>query len=492
MFIFFLSPLKAEISDSGEYLKKNVNVRRLSNGITVILLDRGYAPTLAFNMSFRVGSCDESYRTSGTAHMLEHMLFKGTDKLGTKNYKEEVKILNKIEAVGETIDRLKLTSPGNLKISQLEKELKNLQKKLRDYVVSSPYDRIYTENGAVGFNASTSRDKTGYYIQLPSDKLELWAKIESERLRNPVLREYYLERNNVIQERLMRYDSNGEGLLFEKFLAAAFIAHPYRHPTIGWKSNIPYLSIKDVGRFYRTHYIPSNTTITIVGKQNVEETFRVIESYFGKIEASPQPPAITIAEPLQKGERRVELSFESNPMIMIGWHKPTAPSKDDYVCDVISQVLAGGKSSRLYKTLVLEKKLVTDISAWNGSPGARYDNLFMVYAKPAKSADMKNIEKEIYTEINHLKDDISDDEIEKAVNTVESDLIFGLASNNGLAHALSYYQTVFNDWKYMVSYLDNIRKVSKSDIKNVIAKYLVHNNRTVAVLKDSRKGEAVK
>ncbi len=238
--IFIAAGLSAKINDAGTYLKENVKTFKLSNGITLILLNRGYSPTLAFEIAFRVGSVNETYRTAGAAHMLEHMLFKGTDVIGTKDYKKEKVILKKIEAIGETLDKVRILNPDNVRISHLEKELKKLQKEQRKYVVNSPYDMIYTSNGGVGFNASTSKDMTGYYIELPSKKLKLWAKTESERLRKPVLREFYLERNNVIQERLMRYDSKGTGLLFESFIATAFQSHPYRHPIIGWRSNIPF------------------------------------------------------------------------------------------------------------------------------------------------------------------------------------------------------------------------------------------------------------
>jgi predicted Zn-dependent peptidase len=460
--------------------------KKLSNGITLLMLDRGYAPAMAFVISFRVGSVDESYRTIGAAHLLEHMLFKGTENIGTRDYRKERVILRRIEALGETIDRLRLASPGKARISELEKEMKGLQKELRKYVLSSPYDRIYTENGGVGFNAGTSKDKTGYFVELPSSRLELWARIESERLLKPVLREYYLERNNVVQERLMRYDSVGSGSLYERFLATAFIAHPYRHPIIGWRSNIPYLSIRDIRKFYYRYYIPSRMTITIIGKQDTDKTYEVINKYFSRIRSRPDPAEIAVKEPPQQGERRFSMRFEANPYIIIGWHKPTFPSEDDFTCDIVSEMLTKGKSSRLYRSLVLEKKIASSVESWNGGPGSRYNNLFMLFVTPRQGAAAEQVEAEIYREMDRFFTDVTEEELQKVINQIESDLVFGLSRNKGIAHMLSYYQTVFGDWRYVSRYLKNIRKVSIGDIKNMKRKYFKPENRTVGILVDSR------
>ena len=474
------------IGEAGDYLKKNVVTARLANGITVVLLNRGYAPVLAFEVAFRVGSVDESYHTAGAAHLLEHMLFKGTERLGTKDFARERPLLGRIEAVGETIDRLKLTDPGNLMLPGLEKELARLQEELARYVEPSPYDIVYTGQGGIGLNASTSRDRTGYYVQLPSTQLELWARTESERLIQPVFREYYLERSNVVQERLMRYDSIGTGLLFETFLAQAFLAHPYRHPIIGWRSNIPYLSLVEVRRFFREYYIPSRMTITIVGKQDVAETLRVVKRYFERIESRPDPAPVSIVEPPRLGERRVSIRFESSPYLIVGWHKPAFPARDSFTCEVIGELLTGGKSSRLYRSLVVERRIASSVSAWDSAPGSRYDNLFSIFAAPLAPHTPEDLEKALYEEIDRFFVEVSSDEIRRVVNKIESEMVFGLASNRGLASTLSYYQTVHGDWRHAVSYLDMIGMATVDDIRAVKDRYFTPLNRTVAILHDSR------
>ena len=474
----------AEI-DTSKYLKERVVEKRLKNGITLLMMDRGFSSTLAFHISFRVGSADESYNTAGAAHILEHMLFKGTSTLGTSDYEKERPIIDRIEAIGETIDRLRLESPNNSEIKKLEAELRELEKQQDEFIINSPYDMLYTSNGGVGFNASTSKDMTGYYIQLPSDKIELWAQIESDRLKNPVFREYYRERDNIFEERLMR-QSSGDGALYETFFATAFLAHSYRHPTIGWESNIKYMSINDIYRFYNTYYIPSRMTITVVGKQNPEETYNIIKKYFESIEPKPEPGELKVIEPEQRGEKRVDVYFKSKPSIMIGWKKPAAPSKDDYVFDIISSALGSGKSSRLYKSLVIDKKMASRVYAWSSAPGSRYDNLFIIYASPIDGVSIEDLEKEIYSEMDRFRKEIDQPEIDKAINLAESSYIFSLDSNSGIAWQLSYYQTVFKDWRYMINYLDNLKLISVNDIHTTYDKYIRDNNKTVAVLRDER------
>ncbi len=477
-----------EIDTTG-YFKSKVVEKRLKNGIVLLMMNRGFSPTLAFHISFRVGSVDESYNTIGAAHILEHMLFKGTDKLGTKDYAKEKPLLDRIDAVGETIDRLRLENPASGEIKKLEAELGKLQAEASKFAVSSPYDMLYTSNGGVMFNASTGRDMTGYYIQLPSDRIELWAKTEAARLKNPVFREYYSERDNVFEERLMRSETSGDAVLQETFFATAYSAHPYRHPTIGWDSNIKFMSINDIKKFYNTYYIPSRMTITIVGKQDPDETFRIISKYFDDIKSGPEPGEIKVIEPEQIGEKRVDVYYKSRPSIMIGWKKPTAPAKEDYAFDVIQTAIGNGKSSRLYKALVLEKKMASSVYAWNGAPGSRYDNMFMIYAAPVEGVDTGVLEKEIYSQMSRFRKEVDTAEIGRVKNIAESSFIFMLDNNEGIAGQLSYFQTVFKDWRYIANYIENLNKVSVGDVHSAYDTFINDNYKSVAVLHDNRSGK---
>jgi predicted Zn-dependent peptidase len=480
-------PSAGQIKDPGEYFKTNVVQKTMTNGINVIMLNRGYTPTLALLISFKVGSADESYKTIGVAHMLEHMLFKGTDVIGTTDYKKEKIIQEKIEEIGEKLNNINLKNPDIKETEKLKAELLKLQDEQRKYVVSSPYSRIYTENGGVGFNASTSRDMTTYYIELPASRLELWAKLESERLRNPVLREFYIEKGAVLEERLMSYESNGDGSLFEQFIADAFIAHPYRHPVIGWRSNIESFSINDVRAFYKNNYTASRMTITVVGKQNTDETFKLLTGYFGKLAKGEDMAGIHVKEPEQKGERRFEFYFDSNPSLIIGWHKPAFPSRTDYVFEIIENILSNGKMSRLYKSLVNERGLAASVDAWNGYPGARYDNLFIIAAVPKYPVTAEKLEEAVYQEIAKVNSDLTEDEIKKVLNQKESSFIFQMDNNMGIARMFSYYQTNFGNFKYGVDYLNVLKTITLKEIKETINKYLIKENRTVGILRDSSK-----
>jgi predicted Zn-dependent peptidase len=227
-------------------------------------------------------------------------------------------------------------------------------------------------------------------------------------------------------------------------------------------------------------------TITVIGKQNPEETYNIIKKYFEDIPSKPEPGEIKVIEPEQRGEKRVDVYFKSKPSIIIGWKKPAAPSKDDYVFDIIATALGNGKSSRLYKSLVLEKKMASRVYAWSGAPGSRYDNYFIIYAAPIDGVSIEDLEKEIYSEMDRFRKEINQSEIDKVINLSESSHIFSLDNNSGIAWQLSYYQTVFKDWRYLINYLDNLKKISVNDIQTTCDKYIKDNNKTVAVLRDER------
>ena len=238
-------------------------------------------------------------------------------------------------------------------------------------------------------------------------------------------------------------------------------------------------------------------TITIVGKQNTEETYKVVKKYFGQIKAKPDKTRIAIKERKKTGEKRVVVPFEASSSLILGWHKPTynknedkAKNREDFAFDVLSEVLSKGKTSRFYKSLVLKQKLATSVESWNGAPGARYDNLFTVFASPRKGITNKKLEESIYKEIFKLLKNLKQSEIDIAVNRMESDQLFSLADNRGIASTLSYYQTVFKDWTYAAQYISEMKTIKVDDVKKIIKKYLEKDNRVVAFLKDTRKGDS--
>lgn len=467
-------------------LEKKVIKTRLKNGLTVLMLARHISPTVSLYICHRVGAVDETDGETGAAHLLEHMMFKGTTTIGTKNHKAEKKILAAIEKIGNALDQEKLKGEkGNpQKIKKLAAELKKLQVKHKQYFIPNEIDRLYTENGGLDMNASTGQDVTTYHISLPSNKIELWARIESDRLMNPVFREFYTERDVVLEERRQRVETDPDGKLYEQFLNTAYLVHHYRRPVIGWTEDIMNLSPGSLKKIFKKYKTPESIVIAVVGDINPAQTLNLIERYFGRLatikdDNSGMPPV----EPEQKQERRIAVTFDANPKLFIGYHKPTAPAYDDYVFDVLETILTRGRTSRLYSLLVTEKRIAKSVSASNGTPGTRYPNLFIITAEPRFPHTNAELEKTILEELEKIKiQSVSAEELVKAKNHLRMGYIKSLDSNSEIASTLSYYEVLLGDYRYFANYLKNIELVSASDMQKAVMMYFNKNNRTIAVL----------
>ena len=471
---------------SGYDLEKSVRDFSFENGLKILMLERHLAPTVSLYIRHKAGAVDEISGRTGTAHLLEHMMFKGTKTIGTKNFKEEKRVLDEITGAGNAFDmeRLKGNTADKKKLKKLSQQLEILQKKGKKWILGNEIGRLYTENGGVNLNASTGQDLTTYHVSLPSNKIELWARIESDRMTNPVFREFYSERDVVMEERKQTTESIPARLLMEQFLASAFTAHPYRRPVLGWASDMRFLNINYTKEFFKSHYAPNNTIIAVVGDISPDVTIDIIKKYFGKIPRQKLPLSHITEEPKQKGERRVELAYDANPRIIIGYHKPTLPSLDDYVFDVIDSILSRGRTSRLFKTLVEKKGVAESVNTANGIPGARFPNLFTIFATPRYPHTCSEVEDAIYKELEKLKSEpVATRELEKIKNQLKADIIKGLNSNSGLASKLSYFEAVAGDFRYITRHIKVIEKVTPEDIMRTAKKYLTRDNRTVAVLK---------
>jgi len=473
-------------------LESRVRVHQLGNGMVFLLLPRHISPTISFSMRFMAGGSDEAIGTGGTAHLLEHMLFKGTHSLGTRNWPAESQLLEKIDEVGAKLDSLRngrelvnkdKDEDPDPEVSQLEAQLKALQDEATTYRIEDEISSIYSRAGEVGFNASTDQDLTTYTVSLPKNRLELWARIESDRMLEPVLRQYYSERDVVMEERRLRVDANPAGKLLEQFGAAAYQAHNYGQPVIGWASEIQQLSKARTEEFRKLHYAPNNSVTAIVGDFEIEVVVPILERYFGRIPPQPLPHPAKVAEPEQMGERRVVVEEDANPMIVMGFHKPTLPSREDYVFDVVTALLSEGRSSRLYKNLVRDKRMALSVDSFGGYPGTRYPNLFCILGLPRAPHTTAELEQAIQEELDRLKaEPVTERELTKVINNLEASFIRGLDSNSGLAGTLSYFQALAGDWRYVARHSKVIRTIKPEEVQAVAKKYLVRRNRTVAVL----------
>jgi len=465
-------------------LEERVIEHTLKNGLKILMMERHQSPTVAAYIRFNVGSVDEVTGNSGIAHMLEHMLFKGTRTLGTTDYKKEKFLIDLINRVAGFLadEKRKGLKTDPEKIQKLEKKIKELQAEHKKFVISDEFSQLYSKNGGVGFNAGTSADGTTYIIQLPSNKLELWAAIESDRMREPVLREFYQERAVVMEERRMRVENSAWGKLYEQFLASAFTAHPYGVPIIGWASDIQNLNRTETKKFLKTYYAPNNAVMGIVGDINPQEVIGLIEKYFGDILTQPSPPPVLGQEPEQSGERRVEVIHNAEPQLLIGYHKPTLPSHADFVFDVIDAILSSGRTSRLYKNVVLKKQIATHVSTF-GSPGSRYPNLFVFSGTPRHPHTVEELEKAIDEEIEKIKKEpVTKREFQKVINQLEASMIRGLKSNGGMASKLIYYEGVVGDWRYILNHIKELKNITPEDIMKTAQKYLIKSNKTVAFI----------
>lgn len=469
---------------SAQNLADRVVEHTYPNGLKLLMIERHTSPTVAPYILFKAGSVDESDDARGIAHMLEHMLFKGTKTIGTTDYEKEKVVLAKIDKIGDALDieRAKGTRADAAKITELEEALKTEQERAKEWVVSGEYTEIYTQHGSTGFNAGTSVDYTIYTVELPSNKLELWAMLESDRLKNAVLRQFYVEREAVKEERRMVVDTRPGGKLYEQFMAAAFTAHPYGMPIIGWSSDIAMLNRKKAEEFFRIHYAPNNSVMVIVGDINVEKTIKLIEKYFGGIPSQPLPDEVTVKEPAQEGERRIEVEFDAEPQMMIGFHKPTIPNFDDYVLDMISAILSNGRTSRFHKNIV-EEGIAVSVDSLNGYPGARYDNLFVVSATPRSPNTTADVEEVIYAQLEKLKTEpVEEKEFKRILKQVDARFIRELSSNSGMAYQLAFYEGIAGDWRYILEWRKKMYEITPDDIMRVAQTYFKKSNRTVATL----------
>ena len=468
--------------------EKHVMVKKLSNGLTAVVCQRpDSAPVFSFFTNMDVGSAQDPMGKTGLAHMFEHEAFKGTETIGTKNYAAEKVALQKVEDAYAAYlhERDKRVDRDEAKLKQLEKAWQDAIKDAQQYVVPNEFSEILDRNGVEDINAFTAEDNTGYFYSLPINRLELWAYMESSRYTHPVFREFYKERNVVTEERRMRTDSNPIGRLIEQFVAEAYAAHPYHRPGVGYISDLDSFSATDAQHFFDTYYIPSNMVVAVVGDIDPAQTMALIEKYFGRIPSHEKPDERTTVEPPQNSERRVILHEHSQPMYLEGYHRPDYRDKDDAVYDALADLLSEGRTSRLYRTLVRDKKIASEAEGGTGFPGVKYPHLFYFFALPVPGHKPQEIADLIHSEIERLKnEDVSDDELKMVKTRAKANLVRSLDSNEGLAQNLAVFQTLYGDWRELFRSVDRIDAVSKADIRRVANQVFVPTNRTVGIIEN--------
>ncbi|TAL11810.1 MAG: insulinase family protein [Nitrospirae bacterium] len=477
---------------SAATLEDRVVEHHLANGLTLLLMERHQAPIVAVNLTYKVGGVHEHNGITGVAHLYEHMAFKGSRTIGVTDAAKEKPVLEELDRLAEAItaEKARGAAADRTRLAALHKQFANVEATADGFVVAAELTMLYQRHGGVGINATTGKDLTRYFLSFPANRLPLWAAVESDRMANGVLREFYKEKNVVLEERRQRTDNSPSGRLHEAFASAAFRAHPYGLPVIGWPSDLDALSRAQTEAFFQTYYGPANAVLAIVGDLNPKDVIALVEQTFGRIPARPPSPPVLTTEPPSAGERRVEVEYAAEPQVLIGFHKPGSGHPDDEVFDVIESLLSDGRTSRLHKRLVQEKQLAGAVSASSDYPGTLYPNLFIVGATPRAPHTAAEVEQAVYAELDRLKQEpVAPRELEKILNQIDAGQVRSLRSNGGMASRLAYFQAINGDWRETFKRRDRLAKIGPEDIRRVAARYFTKSNRVVATLVKPPKSE---
>jgi len=467
----------------------------LANGMTWLLHENHDSPTVLAGWTAHVGSANERPGITGISHFFEHMMFKGTHTIGTKDIEADLRIIEEQERVRDAMraekevmrERLRrgeiddLSSPESWteRYRALSAEFDALVQEQRKSIVKDEMDRIYTRNGGEFMNAFTSEDQTVYFVRVPSNRLELWAWLESDRLLNPVFREFYSERDVVYEERRMRTESTPLGKFDEAFNALFWEAHPYSWPVVGWPSDIPMYTLAQAKEYFATYYAPNNLTGVLAGDFRAEEVTPLLERYFGRIpRGAVDPPPVVTEEPEHIAERRFNAEAETSPTVRVWWQGVPFVHRDMPVLDLLSDVLTG-RTGRLYKGLVDGRKIANAVSA--SVDARKYDGVFMIEATVKDEEDPAAVEAAIYEEIGRLQaEPIPAEELQKVKNRYKAFAYRRLSSPSSIGIQLLVYDGL-GDWRYINTSADGIEAVTAADLQRAAKEYLTKERRAVGV-----------
>jgi predicted Zn-dependent peptidase len=459
---------------------------RLKNGMKFLIVERHVSPTVAAYVRFHVGGVNDPAGQTGIAHLLEHMMFKGTSTFGTTNYAAERPLMQREDQLSQELQAIEyrerttpFARPQPAHVANLKRQIAQIQALEKKYVLDNELDEAYDHLGAVGMNAFTGSDSTTYVVELPANALEPWAYAESDRIRDPVFREFYTERDVVHEERRMRTETQPEGFVSETMDAIAYIAHPYHNPVIGWPTDIDNTKRAEVLQYFRTHYAPNNAVVAIVGDVKPQEVIRLAEKYFGPIPRQSQPLQPLTVEPEQHGERRATVVFEASPQLSMVYHIPAIDHPDAPALQVLGDILSDGRTSRLY--LAITQKGLGQAGA-NGETGP-FPNVFGINATPRQPTTTDELEKAILAELERVKTEpVTDREMERYRNQLDASTVRALESNSGIATLLLDEEAKAGDWRYYYKELALLKAVTPADLMRVARKYLTAENRSVVTL----------
>lgn len=479
LLIFQCGLLRADYQQTDKILQnliKNVRVETLPNGLTLILYKRGFAPVFAGVVTVRVGGVDEKVGETGISHMFEHMAFKGTPEIGSSDFQREKPLLSELETIMQReAQGEKLDEQSKQRLKQINAELDGLQS-------GSAFSKEFTKRGAVDLNATTGSELTTYFMQLPTSEFEFWCWLESERLFRPVMRQFYKERDVVLEEKRMRVDNDPEGKLYQSLLALSFMVHPYRNPVIGYEEDIRSLTASRVEAFRSKYYVPSNMVVSVAGDIDYDRDLETLKKYFGRLPTGPQPEHPQIAEPKQEGERRLVQKADSSPQLTIAYHKPQYPDADDAPFSLMLEAFAGSKTSPLYKEIVERAQIATDIGFFE-APGKAFPNLVVFFGSvkhPHSNLELMDaFDASLKT---FLQQGVTQAELERIKRRTAMTYLNHLRSSRALAADFASSKLLYGDWQASFKWFEDAMRVQLPDMQRVAQKYLRVDNRSIAML----------
>ena len=495
---WLLVPLLASSLASAQDLQsfeKRITVKVLPNGLTLVLCERHDAPVFSYTTFIDAGDVNDPSGESGLAHMFEHLAFKGTSQIGTTNYVAEKVALQKVEEANNAYEAeyLKQVGRDDQELAKLKQAFVAAQAEAEKYVIPNQFTEVAEANGAHDLNAGTGLDDTQYFWSMPENRLELWAWMESSRLADAVPREFYKERDVVMEERRMRVDSNPIGRLEEQFIATAYVAHNYGRSDIGWPSEVGQINATEAMAFHKKYYVGGDIVVAIVGDVDPKTELPMIEKYFSRVPGGPKPEDMTTVEPAQFAEKSVVIHDPTQPIYMEGYHRPSYRDPNDAVYDAISDILSNGRVSRLYRSLVEQQQIAAEAEGVSPLPGEKYPSLFAFFVVPLPGHTPAEMRDAIHKEIEKFKTtDVSDAELQMYKTRTRAELLRSLDDNQGLANSLAEYQTRYGDWRQLFLQLDRVDKVTKADIRRVANQVFVASNRTSAEIDTEPPAEPAK
>ncbi len=472
----------------------------LDNGMKFLLVPRSDQPnSIAAGWLAKVGSVNERPGITGISHFFEHMMFKGTNTIGTRDAKKDAELRKQLDEVHTKIlhevwttqyARLRageIADPWDAandtpELKTLRAELKRLMEEESKVIVKNEFDSIYTSNGGSGMNAFTANDVTFFFINIPSNKFELWAWMESDRLNDSVFREFYAERDVVHEERRLRTESTPTGVFEEQFDSMFWQSSPYHWPVIGWTSDLNSYTMDQAKTYFDTFYRPNNLVGVIVGDFDLNEVKSTIREYFSRLKpgAVPPTPMVTLEMP-QTAEKRFFAECDCQPQVEIRYHTVPFGHSDSYALDMMASIL-NGRTGRLYKSMIEGKEIASSASAAAGGLGApaKYASFFSFSGEVKGDNEPEALEQAWYDELERLKKEpVGEKELQKVKNQRAANAYRSLQSNFFLMLQLGLYESMAG-WEYINESPAKYQAVTAADIQRVANTYFDWKNRSVA------------